>query len=57
MIHFWRSTSPINANISDFNSAGQLTITFEKNITMRPLQEINPKSLELIVLVNSNKTN
>lgn len=44
-------------NISDFNNAGVLTLSFEKNITMRDISEINPSSLEVVVLVNSNKTN
>ena len=54
---FWRDRSPINVNISDINNAGVVTLTFEKNVTMRPIEEINWSSLEVVILVNSNKEN
>ena len=37
----WKKKSPIFAKIDSFNSFGIMTISFDKNITVRELDEIN----------------
>ena len=44
-------------NISHIDNGGVLTLSFEKNITMRPINELNPNQIDILILVNSNKTN